>query len=71
MSADGQPNKYLAIRTYVKKIDWSESGMSQSAGTVCIGTLHTIRCWVVRASTCASRELPTQFWITTEVISRR
>ena len=45
--------------------------MRQSAGIVCIGALHSFRYWVVRATTCAVGESPTQLWMEIEVIFRR
>lgn len=45
--------------------------MRRSAGIVCIGALHSFRYWVVRATTCAVGESPTQLWMEIEVIFRR
>ena len=45
--------------------------MRQSAGVVCIGALHSFCYWVVRATTCAVGESPTQLWMEIEVIFRR
>ena len=45
--------------------------MTQSSGIVYNCALHSVRYWVVRATTWAVRESPTQLWMQTEVIFRR
>ena len=52
---------------------YNENGddIMQSAASVCISALHSVRCWVVRASTCAVKGSPTQPWMETVVIFRR